>query len=108
MADQMYINDNLRVTSGNEIMDLINSTTDHNSEIRALIAIDYYYHREDNNYDGGLSMLDRLAYKLRCFDHNWDVQNLKERIRSANSPQDEFVNVLTDILASEMIGYYGF
>jgi hypothetical protein len=104
-----YIPENLRVTNEDEIRDLINTANNRVSDLRAMIAIDYFYHRQENNYDGGLSMLDRVGRKLRHIYPNLDIQEMKDRVRNANNEQDMFVTVINEIFRDDAdIGYYGF
>lgn len=73
-----------------------------------LLMIDYAYHNTDNNYDEGLSFLNRLQAKLsEAFPIQWNVQNLKSFIRNSNDPTQTFLDVLNEILTEEMIVYYG-
>lgn len=73
-----------------------------------LLMIDYAYHNTDNDYDDGLSFLNRLHSKLsEPFHLQWNLPNLKQFIRSSNDPSATFVDVLNEILSDEMILYYG-
>ena len=82
----------------------------HNIEItpETILMIDYAYHNEDEDYDGGLSFLDRLYKKLsNYFEINWDVEYLKELIRNSEHPSEDFVTVLKEILTEDMVECYG-
>jgi hypothetical protein len=73
-----------------------------------LLMIDYAYHNTDNDYDDGLSFLNRLYTKLsEPFHLQWNLPNLKQFIRSSNDPPQMFLDVLNEILTDEMILYYG-
>jgi len=73
-----------------------------------LLMIDYAYHNTDNDYDDGLSFLNRLQSKLSgAFPIQWNIQNLKKFIRESPNPSEMFVDVLNEILTDEMITYYG-
>lgn len=75
--------------------------------IDLLIKIDWVYHHHENNYDGGLSFLDRLNNKIGQF-LNVNIDNLKLQIRSANDPQNEYRNVVHNLLRNrEDRMYYG-
>lgn len=73
-----------------------------------LLMIDYAYHNTDNDYDDGLSFLNRLQSKLSgAFPIQWNLPNLKQFIRNSNDPAETFLDVLNEILSDEMILYYG-
>jgi len=73
-----------------------------------LLMIDYAYHNTDDDYDDGLSFLNRLYSKLSApFHLQWNLPNLKQFIRSSNDPSQTFLDVLNEILSDEMIIYYG-
>jgi hypothetical protein len=73
-----------------------------------LLMIDYAYHNTDNDYDDGLSFLNRLHSKLsQAFPIQWNVQNLKHYVRTSNDPAETFLDILNEILTANMIVYYG-
>lgn len=53
----------------NELRDRLANAGDHVTWVD-LIMIDYVYHHEDANYQGGLSFLDRIYKKLGKFHKN--------------------------------------
>ena len=82
----------------------------HNIDItpEILLMIDYAYYHEDPNYGDGLSFLDRLYNKLsKYFNINWNVENMKILIRTAEDPSSEFIVVLNELLTEDMIDCYG-
>lgn len=82
----------------------------HNIEVtvETLLMIDYAYHNEDQDYDDGLSFLDRLYKKLSMyFQISWDVEYLKDLLRKSENPSEDFVAVLKEILTDDMIECYG-
>ena len=73
-----------------------------------LLMIDFAYHNGDNNYDNGLSFLDRLYRKLSFyFPIQWNVENLKTTIRNSNNPAGTFLDILNEILDDAKIACYG-
>lgn len=73
-----------------------------------LLMIDYAHHNTDNDYDDGLSFLDRLQSKLSgIFAIQWNIQNLKKFVRDSNDPAQMFLDILNEILTDEMMMYYG-
>lgn len=82
----------------------------HNIEasVETLVMIDYAYHNEDENYQEGLSFLDRLYKKLsNFFEISWDVEYLKDLLRKSENPSEDFIAVLKEILTQDMMECYG-
>lgn len=87
---------------------MLNNMQDVDITPEFLLMIDFAYHNTDNNYDEGLSFLDRLHWKLSTyFDIAWVVENLKSTIRESNTPSATFVDILNEILTDEMVVCYG-
>jgi len=104
----MYISEEYRKTQAevDEILDNMNDEYEITPEV--LLMIDYVYHNEDENYDGGLSFLDRLHKKLSLyFQINWDTKSLKNMIKTAEHPGAAFVYILNELLKPDMISCYG-
>lgn len=91
-----------------EITELLNQMQDHELSPEVLLMIDYAYHNTDENYEEGLSFLDRLHWKLSMyFPIQWNIQNLKLSIRTSPNPSTVFVEILNEILSPAMIECYG-
>ena len=72
-----------------------------------ILMVDYSVHHQDNDYDEGLSFIDRLNKKLGKF-HNWNVNELKLRIKNAQQPVGEYLLVISEMLADPKdVFYYG-
>jgi len=69
-----------------------------------LMAIDYAFHHEDIDYDGGLSFIDRLYKKLKSTKPFWDLTDLKRRASSLET----YHRIISAMLSSQSdIDYYG-
>ena len=91
-----------------EITEMLNQMQEIDITPEVLLMIDFAYHNGDNNYDSGLSFLDRLHRKLSIFfPIQWNVENLKTTVRNANDPAAMFLDILNEILTDEMIAVYG-
>jgi hypothetical protein len=91
-----------------EVMTMIADMQHIDVNPEVLLMIDYAFHNTDNDYDDGLSFLNRLHSKLsEPFHLQWNLPNLKQFIRSSNNPSQTFLDVLNEILSDEMIVYYG-
>ena len=87
---------------------MLNNMQDVDITPEFLLMTDFAYHNTDNNYDEGLSFLDRLHWKLSTyFDIAWVVENLKSTIRESNTPSATFIDILNEILTDEMVVCYG-
>jgi hypothetical protein len=87
--------------------ELIVSEMNENDEvpIDVIVMIDHAYHSEDSDYDGGLSLFDRLHRKLSIFfELGWTAEDLKNQVRDA---PDDYMNILKSILDNEKITVYG-
>lgn len=75
---------------------------------QTLLMIDYAYHNTDDDYDNGLSFLDRLHKKLsKFYPIQWNVPNLKQTVRDAYNPSVMFIDILNEILTDDMVACYG-
>ena len=74
-----------------------------------LIKIDFAYHNEENDYDGGLSFLDRLNKKIGRFHQEWDIEGLKHIIRNANDPFSMYEDIIKYMLEDPRdVNYYNY
>ena len=72
------------------------------------LTIDYFYHFQDPDYHGGLSFFDRLVKKLGKYHREWDASEYKQIVRTANDPQDAYIDILKFMLHdSSDVVYYG-
>jgi len=108
MADKMAIVDyNYRKTK-TEINEILKNIQENEITPELLLMIDYAYYNTDPDYDDGLSFLDRLHRKLSMyFQIQWNVKNLKKLVRNSNNHSSTFIDILNEILDSEMIECYG-
>jgi hypothetical protein len=91
-----------------EVTDLLSNMQDIDITPEFLLMTDFAYHNADNDYDEGLSFLDRLHWKISIYYQiNWNVVNLKNTIRASNNPSETFVMILNEILTDDMVACYG-
>jgi len=92
----------------NEIVHMVRELEDMNITPEILLMIDYAFHNTDDNYEDGLSFLDRLHHKLSTyFPIQWNISNLKDMIQNSLNPSKTFVDILNEILTDKMIMVYG-
>ena len=102
-----YVYSDLQV-SKSRIDDEINNLGNGIADPKLLLEIDYVYHHQDNDYDGGLSFLDRINKKLGVFHGEWNIQHLKDTIRNAEDQQAEYLRVINWMFQDQRdITYYG-
>lgn len=101
-----YISDEYKMTKTQ--VDVVLRHVGDNITPEILLMIDYAYHHTDENYDGGLSFLDRLYKKLILYyDIRWVLPNMKDSIRDAANPKTTFLDILNEILEDGMVNCYG-
>lgn len=103
----MYVPHIFRVTN-NQLNDRIMQLGNQDPDVDILLMIDFAFHHQDDDYDGGLSFIDRIHAKLGRFHPEWNVQNMKHTIRNANNPIEEYLFVI-DTMLENVDGrlYYG-
>lgn len=101
-----YLSDEYKMTK--DQIDVVLRHVGDNITPEILLMIDYAYHHTDENYDGGLSFLDRLYKKIILYYNiQWVLPNLKDTIRDAANPKKAFVDILNEILEDSMVACYG-
>lgn len=68
-----------------------------------LLMIDYNNHHDDDDYDGGLSFINRIYAKAGWLHTEWDVEKLRKSILS----QKDYICVISSMLDSEVCSMYG-
>jgi hypothetical protein len=104
----MYVPDYLQL-SVQEVNDKIANMQDGDPvHAKRLIEIDYAYHSEDQNYDGGLSFIDRIYAKLGVFHPHWNVIEMKQDIMTADDRKNAYIDrIIAMFDRPGMIAYYG-
>jgi hypothetical protein len=73
-----------------------------------LIEIDYAFHKDDPNYDGGLSFLDRIGAKLGIFHPHWNLVQMKQNIITADDRENAYIDrIIAMFDRPGMKEYYG-
>ena len=92
----------------NDVAEMLFDLKDEDVSFEELIKIDYAFHNTDPSYDGGLSFLDRIAAKIGRFHPNWNIDNIKQHVRDAETPQLEYIIVVSSMFSrAGMLRYYG-
>ena len=91
-----------------EVMAMYDNLGDDDITPELLLMIDYAFHNTDEDYDDGLSFLNRLYDALRVeFKLKWNVDNLRITIRNSSTPSTTFVDILNELLTPDMVDVYG-
>jgi hypothetical protein len=104
----MYIKENHRITR-EQLDEVLNSLeVDGDVPLSVIVQIYHVYHNQDEDYEGGLGFLNRLHHKLSMyFDIQWDLDGIKSILRESGKPEDEYYDILHQMLTPEMIAVYG-
>lgn len=104
----MYIKENHRITR-EQLDDVLNGLeVDGEVPLNVLVQVYHVYHKQDDDFEGGLGFLNRLHHKLSMyFDIEWDLDGIKSILRESNKPEEEFYEILHQMLTPEMIACYG-
>jgi len=104
----MYVSINYRMNKSNEIGMFVSTLNEKTPTWSDLLTIDYFYHHHMENYDGGLSFLDRLFDKLGQFHPEWNIEDLKNAIRNSNNPVLVYTDIIHYMLEDPRdVTYYG-
>jgi hypothetical protein len=95
----MYIPEEFRV-SNDVLVDRIRQLGEDEPSVDILLMVDFVFHHQDDDYNGGLSFIDRIHAKLGCFHADWDVQEMKDAIRNANDSVTEYLFVIDTMLGN--------
>lgn len=107
-VNKMYIKEIDRV-SMSEINHYLASLGEQDTiTVETLVMIHYAYHHNDTDFDGGLNLLDLLYNKLKKhYEISWDVNGMKDIIRKSCNPEEDYYDLLHQMLTAEMIACYG-
>jgi len=75
---------------------------------KRFIEVDYAFHKDDQDYDGGLSFIDRIFAKLSIFNPHWNVTEIKQSIITADDRENAYVDQIIGMFDKHgMKEYYG-
>ena len=104
----MYIKETDRITR--EELNVVLAGLDEydNVPLNVLVMIYNIYHNQDDDFEDGLGFLNRLHHKLSMyFDIQWDLDGIKSILRQSTKPEDEYYDILNQMLTPDMITVYG-
>ena len=67
------------------------------------LMIDYNNHHKDNDYDGGLSFINRIYDKLGWYHTEWNVEEIRNSIKT----KKDYISAISDMLGDEESCMYG-
>jgi len=104
----MYVPDYLRLSMEQVDDKLANMQEEDPISAKLLIEVDYAFHSNDANYDGGLSFIDRIFEKIGHFHPHWNVNEIKQQIMTADDRENEYVDrIIAMFDRPGMKEYYG-
>ena len=104
----MYVPDYLRLTI-QQVNDKISNMQEGDPvNAKQLIEIDHAYHKDEQNYNGGLSFIDRIFGKIGRFHPNWNVIEMKQEIMTSDDRENAYVDrIIAMFDRPGMIEFYG-
>ena len=90
----MYVPKKFQMKSSQDIFNMVSKFNKDDPTWYELLMIDYFYYHHQPNYDGGLSFLDRLNKKIGHLHPDWNIEDLKIIIETANNPSAMYVDVI--------------
>lgn len=102
-----YVPINFKVTDV-QLNNILNQLGENDPTWETLLMVDYVYHHQENDYEDGLSFLDRLNDKLGEFHPNWNVEGWKQDIRNSETPVILYLETIQNMLSDpEDVFWYG-
>lgn len=71
--------------------------------------VDYVYHKNDNDYNNGLSFFRRIGEKLGHRHPDWDIEQMIDEVMQSNDPTNVYRDIVENVLLASQsdIIYYG-
>jgi len=105
---KVYVSSEFNIYTSKEMDIFISKLDVDNLKWKDLLTLDYFFHFQDLDYDGGLSFFDRLNKKLGINHPNWDIDGLKRIVRNSMNPLLIYEDIVQDLLKDPFdIFYYG-
>ncbi len=99
----MYVPQKYRSMTSNQLEHYVEYEVFNMFAWDVLLMIDYNNHHKDDDYDGGLSFINRIHKKLGWFHTEWNVNLLRNSIKN----EDDYIQIITDMLDEEVCCMYG-
>jgi len=104
----MYVPKEYQMNTDNEVAAMVSKFDKDEPKWYHILMIDYFYHNHEENYDNGLSFLDRLNKKIGQFHNDWDIEDFKILIKTANNPNSMYLDIVEYMLSNtNELAYYG-
>lgn len=63
-----------------------------------LVMIDYVYHKDDNDYNNGLSFFRRIGNAIGHLHPDWDIEQLIDEVTLSNDPVSVYREIIENVL----------
>ena len=104
----MYVPQGLRLSIQQVSEKIANMEEGELIHAKRFIEIDYAYHHQDADYNGGLSLIDRIFDKIGHFHPHWNVIEMKQSIMTADDRENAYVDQIIAMFDRPgMKEYYG-
>lgn len=103
-----YIPDKYKVTK-EQFDEIYKNLGENDATWETLLMVDYVFHHQDADYNGGLSFLERLHKKLGKFHPEWDLDEYFNLVEGCKYDSvEQFILIVQDMLADPSdVAYYG-
>ena len=99
----MFIPKKYRSKTSEELNDYVDFQVQDAFHWEVFLMIDYNNHHKDNNYDGGLSFINRIYDSLGWYHTEWNLEELRSSIKNTN----DYMNTISDMLGDEECCMFG-
>jgi hypothetical protein len=104
----MYVASNFKINTAEEVAVFLDKFDQYNLKWSDLLTIDYFYNYHLDDYDGGLSFIDRIYKKLGKFHPDWNIEDLKRCIVVSKDPTTVYADIIRFMLEDPRdVLYYG-
>ena len=104
----MYVANKFKVNTSDEMAIFLSTFDQANVKWSDLLTIDYFYNHHLDDYDGGLSFIDRIYNKLGKFHPDWNIEDLKRCIVVSKYPTAVYEDIIKLLLEDPRdVLYYG-
>jgi len=108
MIVKMYVPDYLQLSMQEVTGKIANIEEGEFIHAKRFIEIDYAFHKDDQDYNGGLSFIDRIFEKIGHFHPHWNVIEIKQNIMTADDRENAYVDrIIAMFDRPGMKEYYG-
>ena len=100
---KMFVPQKYRSMTSQELIDYVEYEALNVFHWEVFLMIDYNNHHKDDDYDGGLSFINRIHKSLGWFHTEWNVDELRNSIKT----MADYLHTIAYMLDEEACSMYG-